>query len=355
MAHLVGDSTLSLLSRGYAWLPDLRRRRAGGPVRTRLVGKPTLVLTGPSAVDFFYDERHVLRESALPGPVLDTLFGRGAVHTLDGDRYRVRKDMFVSLLMSEGGVASLTDRLSAQWLPAVDGWQDHQVVLFDEIARVLADAVCDWAGMPLGPMRLVRWPTTAWPWSTASPAWAPATGARVHPTSTRGRSVRRSTRSWRTSTRTSTTACTGPVSRPSRASTRRRTGRCSGASTSCPDAWPTAATWSGTTSPSGHQTVHHDVVYDGRLKCNRSKLTEDPVLWAYARDLFRTPGFGDTVDFDHVKRHYCRVHSGVNPTGIVPVGPDPSGWLAPHNRERLGGTPSGDTGTAPDILPSTPA
>src|SRR5699024_270954 len=47
-----------------------------------------------------------------------------------------------------------------------------------------------------------------------------------------------------------------------------------------------------------------DAVYHGHFKCNRTKLTEMPVLWAYARDLFQTPGFGDTVDFLQIKRHY---------------------------------------------------
>jgi glutathionyl-hydroquinone reductase len=89
-----------------------------------------------------------------------------------------------------------------------------------------------------------------------------------------------------------------------------------------------------------------DAVYHGHFKCNRSKLTEMPVLWAYARDLFQTPGFGDTIDFDHIKRHYYIVHATVNPSGIVPLGPDPSGWLSPHGREALGGRPFGD-GTPP--------
>ncbi|MER5437972.1 glutathione S-transferase C-terminal domain-containing protein [Streptomyces sp. NPDC002790] len=92
--------------------------------------------------------------------------------------------------------------------------------------------------------------------------------------------------------------------------------------------------------------VRFDAVYHGHFKCNRNKLAEDPVLWAYARDLFQTPGFGDTVDFDHIKRHYYQVHTGINPTRIVPLGPDPSGWLTPHGREKLGGRPFGD-GTPP--------
>ncbi|MGB3370368.1 MAG: glutathione S-transferase C-terminal domain-containing protein [Rhodococcus sp. (in: high G+C Gram-positive bacteria)] len=92
--------------------------------------------------------------------------------------------------------------------------------------------------------------------------------------------------------------------------------------------------------------VRFDAVYHGHFKCNRSKLTEIPVLWNYARDLFQTPGFGDTVDFEHIKRHYYEVHTDINPTGIVPQGPDLHGWLEPHGRELLGGRPFGD-GTPP--------
>lgn len=92
--------------------------------------------------------------------------------------------------------------------------------------------------------------------------------------------------------------------------------------------------------------VRFDSVYHGHFKCNRSKLTEMPVLWAYARDLFQTPGFGDTIDFTHIKSHYYQVHTDINPTGIVPTGPDLSNWLTPHGREALGGSPFGD-GTPP--------
>ncbi|WP_327032430.1 glutathione S-transferase family protein [Micromonospora ureilytica] len=78
--------------------------------------------------------------------------------------------------------------------------------------------------------------------------------------------------------------------------------------------------------------VRFDAAYHGHFKCNRNKLTEMPVLWAYARDLFQTPGFGETVDFDHIKRHYYGTHREINPSGIVPLGPDESGWRTPHGR-----------------------
>ncbi len=51
-----------------------------------------------------------------------------------------------------------------------------------------------------------------------------------------------------------------------------------------------------------------------------------PNLWRYARELFAPPGWGSTVDFDHIKRHYYGTHAQINPTGIVPKGPDLTGW-----------------------------
>ena len=88
--------------------------------------------------------------------------------------------------------------------------------------------------------------------------------------------------------------------------------------------------------------VRFDAVYHGHFKCNRHKLSEQPVLWAYARDLFQTPGFGDSTDFAQIKRHYYVVHEEINPTQIVPRGPDLQTWLTPHFREELGGRPFGD-------------
>jgi putative glutathione S-transferase len=78
-----------------------------------------------------------------------------------------------------------------------------------------------------------------------------------------------------------------------------------------------------------------DPVYHGHFKCNRQKLSELPALWGYARDLFQTPAFGDNTDFGQIKQHYYVVQTDVNPSQIVPQGPDLSGWRTPHGRERL--------------------
>ncbi|GAB3678826.1 glutathione S-transferase family protein [Saccharopolyspora tripterygii] len=97
--------------------------------------------------------------------------------------------------------------------------------------------------------------------------------------------------------------------------------------------------------------VRFDAVYHGHFKCNRHKVSEMPVLRDYTRDLFQTPGFGDTIDFPQIKEHYYVVHRNVNPTGIIPAGPDLTGLLEPHGREELGGRPFGD-GTPPGPPPA---
>ena len=92
--------------------------------------------------------------------------------------------------------------------------------------------------------------------------------------------------------------------------------------------------------------VRFDAVYLTHFKCNRNKLTEMPALWGYARDLFQTPGFGDTIDFEQTKEHYFGVHRQINPSGVIPIGPDLSGWTTSHDRAELSDDPWLD-GTAP--------
>ena len=77
--------------------------------------------------------------------------------------------------------------------------------------------------------------------------------------------------------------------------------------------------------------VRFDAVYYVHFKCNLRRLIDYPNLWGYARDLFQTHGFGETVNFDHIKRHYYMTHDQLNPGRIVPKGPALD-WLAPHRR-----------------------
>jgi putative glutathione S-transferase len=65
------------------------------------------------------------------------------------------------------------------------------------------------------------------------------------------------------------------------------------------------------------------------------RIVDYPNLWAYTRSLYQMPGIKETVNFDHIKRHYYQSHRTLNPSGIVPVGPVID-YAAPHGRDRPG-------------------
>ena len=67
--------------------------------------------------------------------------------------------------------------------------------------------------------------------------------------------------------------------------------------------------------------VRFDTVYFGHFKCNLKPLTAYPKLWAYTKRIYQLPGIAQTVNFDHIKRHYYGSHKTINPTGVIPMGP----------------------------------
>ncbi|MBI3903381.1 MAG: glutathione S-transferase family protein [Nitrosomonadales bacterium] len=80
--------------------------------------------------------------------------------------------------------------------------------------------------------------------------------------------------------------------------------------------------------------IRFDAVYAGHFKCNLHRIADYPNLSAYTRDLYQIPGIAETVNFEHIKRHYYESHRSVNPAGIVPLGPVLD-FAAPHDRARL--------------------
>ena len=80
--------------------------------------------------------------------------------------------------------------------------------------------------------------------------------------------------------------------------------------------------------------VRFDPVYVGHFKCNLRRIADYPHLSGYLRELYQVPGIADTVDFMHIKNHYYQSHIQVNPTGVVPLGPELD-LLQAHGREGL--------------------
>ncbi|WP_421867827.1 glutathione S-transferase family protein [Marinobacter adhaerens] len=80
--------------------------------------------------------------------------------------------------------------------------------------------------------------------------------------------------------------------------------------------------------------IRFDAVYYSHFKCNRQRISDFPALSAYVRDLYQVPGVAETVDIDQIKRHYYVSQRTINPTQIVPVGPELD-FDSPHGRESL--------------------
>ena len=80
--------------------------------------------------------------------------------------------------------------------------------------------------------------------------------------------------------------------------------------------------------------IRFDAVYHGHFKCNIRRIIDYPNLFGYLKDLYQTDGIAETVNFNHIKRHYYITHRDINPTRIVPIGPDQD-LSTPHRRERL--------------------
>lgn len=78
--------------------------------------------------------------------------------------------------------------------------------------------------------------------------------------------------------------------------------------------------------------VRFDAVYYGHFKCNLRRIVDYPALSGYLRDLYQQPGIAETVNLTHIKRHYYYTHDDINPTRIVPLGPELD-FTAPHGRE----------------------
>jgi fatty-acid peroxygenase len=140
------DRSAALLRHGYPYLSGLRRRAHAATLELRLLGRPATVLSGEQGARLFYDESAMRRRGAIPYPLRRVLFGRGAVHGLDGADHTHRKALFLDLLTPEAAkaVAEL----------AAGHWHDHDgdpvdpAAVLDEAVQVHTAAVLEWAGVP---------------------------------------------------------------------------------------------------------------------------------------------------------------------------------------------------------------
>ena len=80
--------------------------------------------------------------------------------------------------------------------------------------------------------------------------------------------------------------------------------------------------------------IRFDAVYHGHFKCNKKQIADYPNIYGYMKELYQVPGVAETVNFDHIKRHYYYSHTMINPTQVIPVGPEQD-LMSPHGRDKI--------------------
>ncbi|MEV6814515.1 cytochrome P450 [Micromonospora sp. NPDC051296] len=143
------DSTVAFLRAGYRFISERCERHGSDIFQARLLLEPTICLRGRPAAELFYDADRFVREGAMPTRGQRTLTGRGGVQGLDGAAHHDRKAMFMSL-MTPTAVRHLGQLFADEWQARIPAWElAGPVTLHTEVASMLTQAVCGWAGVPL--------------------------------------------------------------------------------------------------------------------------------------------------------------------------------------------------------------
>lgn len=141
------DDTVALLRQGYRYSS---RRRFAGVYRSRLMGRPMVMVGGADGAQLFYDESRIRRRGAIPAPLKNTLFGKGAVHGLDDEAHRARKSIFTGLLTPEAAV-EVANQAEHEWERLLtQSRRGAEFTVFDSAVLVHGRAICGWAGLPAG-------------------------------------------------------------------------------------------------------------------------------------------------------------------------------------------------------------
>lgn len=143
------DSSPSLLSEGYQFIPNRLRKFDSNIFETRLLGKKVICISGEEAAELFYDNERFQRKGAVPKRIFKSLFGVGGVQGLDGAEHDHRKALFMTLMTRER-LQVLTELMDNQWEIAINNWEKKdKLELFKATEEIMCRTACQWTGVPL--------------------------------------------------------------------------------------------------------------------------------------------------------------------------------------------------------------
>lgn len=142
------DNSLSLLLEGYSFIQNRCYKYKTDIFQSRLLGQNAICMTGEDAAKVFYDNNYMKRKDVAPKRIQKTLTGQNGVQGLDGRAHTNRKQMFMSIMTPEN-LKVLIDYTNNQWEINSAGWNNKNIVLFDEAQIIMCQVACKWAGIPL--------------------------------------------------------------------------------------------------------------------------------------------------------------------------------------------------------------
>lgn len=182
------DHTLGLLEEGYKFILNRRKSLKSEIFETRILGKKAICMSGRDATEIFYTPDNFKRENAAPNRVVQSLFGKNSVQTLDGEEHRNRKEMLLSI-MSDERIDQLKEITKQFWEKTIDEWETkYEIILYDEMKEMLCKIACVWAGV------LVEEEELRWLAKELSEMYESA--ASIGPTHWKGRNARNQVEKW---------------------------------------------------------------------------------------------------------------------------------------------------------------
>ncbi len=149
------------ITKGYLFASEMRRKAGVAPASHQpftisMLGKPATIIRGEEAVDFFYDESKIERAGAMPAPISDALFGKGAVHTLDGEAHKVRKSQLAAMAYDDARVENFKVLVEEEMQRVIESWAKKPGNVYDDVAIAYGRAAFRWAGIPMSEKELQK-------------------------------------------------------------------------------------------------------------------------------------------------------------------------------------------------------
>lgn len=142
------DSSLLLLMEGYRFIQIRCCKYQSDIFQTRLLGKKVICMSGKEAARIFYNDNYFKRKGVAPKRIQKTLLGKGGIQGLDGVAHDCRRQLFLSIMTPEN-MKVLIHYIREQWNYNSIRWSKKTIVLYDEVQKLLCQAACRWAGVPL--------------------------------------------------------------------------------------------------------------------------------------------------------------------------------------------------------------